>query len=303
MGARTQVDVGGRQLTLSNLDKVLYPSSGFTKAAVIDYYARIAPVLLPHLSGRPLTMLRFPDGVDGESFFEKRCPGHRPPWLGTVQLGREGREKVVDHCDLTEPAALVWAANLAAIELHTSLARDPDTTRPTMVVFDLDPGPPADVLACAQVALWLREVFDRLGLVACVKTSGSKGLQVYVPVNGPTDYDATRSFSLAVARLLERVHPDLIVTTQTKAERAGKVLIDWSQNHLTKSTVCVYSLRARPQPTVSTPLSWDEVAEAHDRDDADRLRFEATEVLERVEADGDLFAPVLDVTQALPSLA
>lgn len=300
---RTTVAVGGRQLTLSNLDKVLYPQAGFSKAAVIDYYARVAPHLLPHVAGRPVTFKRYPDGVDGQSFFEKRCPDHRPAWLDTVRLGREGRDKIVDHCDLSEPAAVVWAANLAALELHVSLARGPDTAQPTAVVFDLDPGAPADVLSCARVALLLRDVFDRLDLVSCVKTSGSKGLQVYVPVNRPgTSYDTTRAFSLAVARLVEKVHGELVVTTQDKKQRVGRVLIDWSQNHLTKTTVAAYSLRARRRPTVSTPVSWDEVADAHDAGDADALSFEAADVLDRVERLGDLFAPVAEVEQALPRL-
>ncbi len=215
-GASQTVEVAGRSLTVSNLDKVLYPATGFTKAAVIDYYVRVAPVLLRHLAGRPLTMLRYPDGVDGGRFFEKRCPDHRPEWLSTVDLGREGKDKVVAHCDIRDTAGLVWVANLASLELHTSLARGPDTFTPTMVVFDLDPGPPAGMLACAQVALWCKEVFDRLGLVSAVKTSGSKGLQVYVPVNRPTSYEATREFALSVGRLLERVHGELVVTNMSK---------------------------------------------------------------------------------------
>lgn len=294
------VEVGGRELAISNLDKVLYPQAGFTKAAVLDYYLRIAPVLIPHLSGRPLTMLRFPDGVDGEGFFEKRCPPHHPDWIGTVALGRQGRDKVVEHCDIRDAAGLAWVANLASLELHTSLARAPDTTSPTMVVFDLDPGEPADVLTCAEVALQLREVFERLELTSVVKTSGSKGLQVYVPVNRPSSYDETRPFALAVAQLLERVHPELVVTRQDKALRAGKVLIDWHQNTLTKTTVCVYSLRARARPTVSTPVTWEEVAAATS---VSALTFEAPEVLERVAEHGDLFAPALEVTQELPSLS
>ena len=300
----TNVEVDGRSLSVSNLDKVLYPATGFTKAAVIDYYVKVAPVLLRHLAGRPLTMLRFPDGVDGGRFFEKRCPDHRPEWLPTVTLGREGRDKLVDHCDIREVAGLVWVANLASLELHTSLARGPDTFTPTMVVFDLDPGPPAGILACADVAWWLKEVFDRLDLVSAVKTSGSKGLQVYVPVNRPgVTYDETRDFALAVGRLLERVHGDAVVTNMKKELRRGKVLVDWSQNHLTKTTVSVYSLRARERPTVSTPLTWDELASAREAQDPHLLDFDAPAVLERIEAHGDLFARVEDVAQALPRLA
>lgn len=300
--ARRTVDVEGRRLHVSNLDKVLYPEAGFSKAHVLDYYVRIAPVLLPHLAGRPLTMLRFPDGVGGPSFFEKRCPDHAPDFVPTVALGREGADKVVQHCDIDSVAALVWVANLASLELHTSLARRPDTTVPTMVVFDLDPGAPADIVQCCQVAGWLREVFDRLGLEAFPKTSGSKGLQVYVPVNRPTTYEATKGFALAVGQLLERVHGDVVTTTMSKDVRPGKVFVDWSQNTLTKTTVCVYSLRARSEPTVSTPVTWEEVAATAADGDGGRLRFLASDVLARVEARGDLFAPTATLEQDLPTL-
>ncbi len=301
--SRRTVTIGERRLAVSNLDKVLYPRAGFTKAHVIDYYVGIAPVLLPHLAGRPLTMRRYPDGVDAQAFFEKRCPDHRPDWVGTVRLGTPGEDTVVDHCDVDDVASLAWVANLAALELHTSLARAPDTHRPTMAVFDLDPGEPADVLDCARVALWLRQVFDRLELTARVKTSGSKGLQVYVPVNGPTSYDATRDFALGVARVVERAHGDTVVTNMRRDLRTGRVLIDWSQNHRVKTTVCAYSLRAGPRPTVSTPVRWREVEEAFEADDPDRLDFGADDVRRRVEADGDLFAPVLEVEQELPELS
>lgn len=306
MSERTTVTVAGRELSLSNLDKVLYPAAGTTKAAVIDYYVQVAPVLLGHLRGRPLTMLRFPDGVDGNRFFEKRCPGHRPDWVATVALGGEGSGrrsgKRVEHCDIRDLPALVWVANLASLELHTSLARAPATEQPTMVVFDLDPGAPAGMVACCRVALRLREVFDRLRLEARAKTSGSKGLQVYVPVNTPVTYDQTRTFALAVAQLLERAHADLVLTSMNKELRRGKVFIDWSQNSLTKTTVCVYSLRARSRPTVSTPVTWDEVADAAAADGGDPLRFEADQVLARIDAHGDLFAATLDVEQQLPQL-
>lgn len=298
---RVLVTVDDRELRLSNLSKVLYPAAGTTKAAVIDYYTRIADVMLPHLRGRPLTMVRFPDGVDADSFFEKRCPPHRPDWLPTVDLGRVGRDKVVSHCDLRERASLVWAANLAALELHVPMGRAPEPHRPTMVVFDLDPGPPAGIVEACRVAGWLFEVFDRLGLHGYAKTSGSKGLQVYVPVNDPdVDYEATKDFALAIGQLLERVHAEEVLTSMDKRARAGKVFVDWSQNVRLKTTVAAYSLRARPRPTVSTPVTRDEVAAAAGGAD---LQFEMDEVLDRVDQHGDLFAPTLDLQQELPQLA
>jgi bifunctional non-homologous end joining protein LigD len=309
MSERTTVRVGERRLSVSNLDKVYWPATGTTKAELLRYVSAVAPVMLPHLAHRPVTLKRYPDGVDGQSFFEKRCPSHRPDWLGTTWLPKRGerssrsRDEVIEHCDLAEVAALVWAANLAAIELHVPMARAPDPTVPRAVVFDLDPGAPADVVTCAEVALQLKEVFDQLSLTAVPKTSGGKGLQVYVPLNrdGVT-YDDTRDFSREIALLLERVHPELVVSTQTKTERVGKVLIDWYQNHLTKTTVCVYSPRARERPSVSTPVTWEEVGEAVRRQDAALLRFELDDVLARVRAHGDLFAPVADLEQALPKL-
>jgi bifunctional non-homologous end joining protein LigD len=299
---RVSVHVEGRELTLSNLEKVMYPASGTTKAGVIDYYTRVADVMLPHLRGRPLTMVRYPDGVDGDRFFEKRCPSHRPSWMGTVQLGREGRDKVVEHCDLRERADLVWAANLAALELHTPMGSAPDTMVPTMVVFDLDPGPPADVIDCARVALLLQQVFERLGLVSRPKTSGAKGMQVYVPLNRPdTTFEQTRSFARSVGQLLEKVHPDQVLTSMDKGQRTGKVFVDWSQNHLIKTTVCAYSLRARERPTVSTPLTWDEVEDG--APGGNGLQHEMADVIDRVACHGDLFADVLGVEQELPQLS
>ncbi len=304
--SRTTVTIAGQELSLSNLDKVLYPATAdgpaITKAAIIDYYVKIAPALLPHLSGRPLTMKRFPDGIHAKPFFEKRCPSHAPDFVGTVRLGREGKDKVVDHCDIDSVAALAWVANMASLELHSSLARGPDTFTPTCVVFDLDPGEGVDVVGCGQVALWLREVFDRLGLTGVPKTSGSKGLQVYVPVNTPVDYDTTRSFALAIGELLARVHPDDVLTNMAKKERVGKVFIDWSQNSLTKTTVSVYSLRAKERPTASTPVTWEEVEQAVADEDPTQLSFDMHEVLARVEVHGDLFAEVETVEQQLPTL-
>jgi bifunctional non-homologous end joining protein LigD len=293
------VDIDGRRLKLSNLDKVLYPDAEFTKAQVIDYYARIAPVLVPHLRDRPLTLKRYPNGVDGGFFFEKNCPSHAPQWVAKGPVpSSEGSSKIIDYCMAQDTATIVWLANLAALELHPLLSRWPDVANPTLVVFDLDPGPPADVLTCAQVAVLLREVLDGLGgLRAWPKTSGSKGLQVYVPLNTPHTYNDTKPFAHALAQLLEKRHPELVVSRMDKDLRGGKVFIDWSQNHPTKTTIGVYSLRSVPRPRASTPVTWAEVESAAHADD---LAFEADTVLARVAADGDLFAPVLEVEQHLP---
>lgn len=293
-GKRQEVRVGNRALSLSNLDKVLWPEVGFTKGEMVGYYARIAEVMIPHLAGRPLTLKRYPEGVDGPSFFEKNCPSHKPDWVRTVTMGD------VAYCLVDEPAALVWLANLAAIELHPTLARMPELSRPSAVVFDLDPGPPADILTCVRVSRLLREALDHLRLRCLVKTSGSKGLQLYVPLDGEAGYDRTKAFAHALAQLLERAHPDLVVSTQDKARRAGKVLIDWSQNTESKTTVSVYSLRARRRPSVSTPLSWEEVDAALEAGDADTLSFGPEEVLSRLEAHGDLMGSALTGGQALP---
>jgi bifunctional non-homologous end joining protein LigD len=310
-GTRTTVRVGERELSVSNLDKVLYPATGTTKAEVLRYYVDVAEVMLPHLAGRPVTLKRFPDGVEAEGFFEKRCPPHAPDWIGRVQLGREGREKpgevgsggkIVDHCDLAEVASLAWAANLGALELHVTMGAAPDTTVPTAVVFDLDPGAPADVRTCAEVALLVREVLDGLGLRSFPKTSGSKGLQLYVPLHDPElTYARTRDFSQAVARLLATRHPGLVVAKQDRTLRPGKVLIDWYQNHLTKTTVCVYSLRARSRPTASTPVGWDEVEAAVGAGEG-ALVFDLDDVRARVRAHGDRFAEVATSRQDLPRI-
>ena len=295
---RSEVAVAGRTLSVSNLEKLLYPAAGFTKGQVLDYYARIAPVMLPHLTGRPITLKRYPDGVDGAHFFEKNCPSHRPSWIPTHTVVVEAGRRSVGFCLIQEPAALVWTANLAAIELHPGLAVVGDLTRPTVMVFDLDPGPPAGLKECAEVALLLRDSLGVLGLKAVAKTSGSKGLQVYVPLNSATDFEATRQFSLALAQILERQRPDLVVTNMSKDVRPRKIFIDWSQNSSFKTTVAVYSLRARERPTVSTPVRWEELEK-----DPDSLRFEAADVLDRVKAEGDLFEPVLQLEQQLPVLA
>jgi bifunctional non-homologous end joining protein LigD len=301
MSARREVhvDIGGRRLTLSNLDKVFYPAVGFTKRDVVDYYTRIAPALLPHLRDRPLTLKRYPDGSQGPYFYEKRCPSHRPSWVRTAEVWSEGNQDVIRFCVVDDLATLVWAANLADLEMHTYLHRAPAVDRPTVMVFDLDPGPPADVVQCCEVALLLRGIFDRLGLEAFPKTSGSKGIQVYVPLRAAT-YDATKAFSRAVAELLEAERPDLVVSSMKKALRVGKVLVDWSQNDAHKTTVCVWSLRARDRPTVSTPLAWREVEGALRARDAERITFEASAALARYERDGDLFVPTLSLEQRLP---
>jgi bifunctional non-homologous end joining protein LigD len=303
MSKKTELNVEGRTLLVSNLDKVLYPEAGFTKAQVIDYYIRIAPVLLPHLKDRPITLKRYPDGVDGFFFYEKQCPSHRPKWVKTATVPSQRRtEKHIDYCVMNGLPALVWAANLADLELHTFLHRAPAITRPTALAFDLDPGPPADIVQCCQVGLWLKAVFDGLGLESFPKTSGSKGLQVFVPLNTPTSYAETKPFAHALAERLEREHPDLVVSRMQKALRKGKVFIDWSQNDDHKTTVSVYSLRAKAQPTVSTPVTWDEVKACWKRKAPDRLTFLSDEVPRRVEQHGDLFEPVLKLKQRLPAL-
>jgi bifunctional non-homologous end joining protein LigD len=294
---QARVEVEGRRLTLSNLDKVLYPVAGTTKAEVIDYYARIAPTMVPHLADRGVTLRRFPDGVAGNSFFEKRCPGHRPPWLGTV-LGPGDRNGDIRYCCLDSAPALVWAANMAALEIHAPMARS-DIETPTMCVFDLDPGEGTTIEQCAEVALDVRHVLEGLGLTGFPKTSGSKGMQVYVPLNTPHTHDQASAFAQAVARLLERAHPDHVVSNMNKRLRVGKVFIDWSQNSRHKTTIAPYSLRARPRPTASTPLSWDEVEAGAA---GDPLTFEAGDVLDRVADVGDLFADTLTTEQQLPEL-
>ena len=294
-----EVEVEGRRLKLSNLDKVFYPSTGFTKGQVIDYYRRAAPVLLPHLRDRPLTLKRYPDGVEGQFFYEKQCPSHRPDWIETVAV-QNRRE--IHYCLANDLPTLIWLGNLADLELHTSLSRAEDVMRPTMLVFDLDPGEPAGILECGTVGIALRRLFAGLGLECYPKTSGSKGLQVYVPLNGPVTYDDTKPFAHAIAMLLEKQMPELVVSSMKKSIRGGKVLVDWSQNDDHKTTVCVYSLRAREQPTVSAPVRWDEVERAVEKRDAGLLVFDSDAVLARVEREGDLFAPVLEQRQALPEL-
>jgi bifunctional non-homologous end joining protein LigD len=298
---RMEVEVDGRLLSLSNLDKVFYPKTGFTKGQVIEYYTRVAPVLLPHLQDRHLTLKRYPNGVEGEYFYEKQCPGHRPDWVRTAGVWSRHNERVIDYCVADDLATVVWLANLADLEMHTPLARADAPKQPTVLAFDLDPGPPATIVDCAEVACRLRDAFDHFGLLAFPKTSGSKGMQLYVPLNTPITYDQTKPFALGVAQVLERRHPDLIVSDMNKARRAGKVFIDWSQNDEHKTTVCVYSLRARDTPTVSTPVTWDEVEAVLRTRDPDELTFSSDDVLARVADHGDCFAAVLELEQELPS--
>jgi bifunctional non-homologous end joining protein LigD len=289
---RVQVNVEERQLSLSNLDKVMYPEVGFTKGQVIDYYTRVAPVLLPHLRDRPLTMKRYPDGVEGQFFYEKRIPSHAPEWIRRERVGK------IEYIVCDDLPTLVWLANMADLELHPSLSLVDDIDRPAVMAFDLDPGPPAGIPECCEVAVLLRDALSQIGLESFPKTSGSKGIQVYVPLNVEgVDYDhGTKALSKGLARLLAARHPKLIVSQQRKDLRKGKVLIDWSQNDENKTTVCVYSLRARERPTVSTPVRWEEL------EHPDALVFEASDVLERVEEHGDLYAPVAELRQELPDL-
>jgi bifunctional non-homologous end joining protein LigD len=296
------VEIQGRQLKLSNLEKILYPAAGFTKQQIIDYYVRIAPAIIPHLAGRALTRKRYPNGVDQEFFYEKNAPQHRPDWVKTAPIWSEGNHRTVHYILCNDLPTLVWLANLAAIELHPSLALAKDITCPTMMVFDLDPGPPANIVQCCQVGLWLREIFEHFELQSFPKTSGSKGLQIYVPLNTPTSYESTKTFARALAQLLELDHRNAVVSDMKKSMRTGKVFVDWSQNDEHKTTVAVYSLRARERPTVSTPVTWEEVERALKKKDANLLVFEASQAVSRFEKMGDLFAPVLTLKQRLPDL-
>jgi bifunctional non-homologous end joining protein LigD len=294
-GGKVVVDVGGRQVALTNLDKVLYPQAGFVKAQVIDYYTRIAPVLLPHLADRALTRKRYPDGVEGQVFFEKNAPRGTPDWVRTERLPSPGSSKgreTIDYVVVDDLATLVWTANLASLELHTHMWRvgDGGQLPPDLVVFDLDPGPPASVVECCEVARLLRPLLEADGLAPLAKTSGSKGLQLYARADGFTSAEQTSAYAKGLAQRLETEHPELVVHRMTKALRPGKVLVDWSQNSAAKTTVSVYSLRARERPTVSTPVTWDEVDACTDPAE---LVFTSDDALARVERMGDLFSPLL----------
>ncbi len=298
----SSIEIQGRHLKLSNLQKVLYPATGFTKQQVIDYYLRIAPAIIPHLSGRALTLKRYPNGVDDPFFFEKNAPKHRPDWVNTVPIWSEGNDRTMHYVEVSDLPTLVWLANLAAIELHPSLSLAKDVMCPTVLAFDLDPGPPANIVQCCQVGLWLREIFEHFGLESFPKTSGSKGLQIYIPLNTKTSYDQTKPFAHALARLLEQEHPEHVVSEMKKTLRTNKVFVDWSQNDEHKTTVSIYSLRARERPTASTPVKWEEVERALRKNDPNLLVFEAGQTIARVEKFGDLFEPVLQLKQKLPTL-
>ena len=305
MATSQVVEVDGRELKLTNLDKVLYPAAGFSKGEVVDYYAKVADAMVPHLKGRAVTLRRFPEGIDDldAAFFEKRCPKHRPKWVKTTRVQAGPNAGKIDFCVCDSRPTLIWMAQLAAIELHPSLSLGRAPKRPTVLAFDLDPGPPADIVDCSRVALRLREVLAKLELECFVKTSGSKGMQLYVPLNLKATYEETRPFAQALAQLIAKQTPDEVLAKMgKKTDRSGKVLIDWYQNNERKTTIAVYSLRARERPTVSTPVTWEEVEAVAESGDGSTLVFEASDVLERIEEHGDLFAPVLELKQKLPEL-
>lgn len=296
------LEIEGRQIELTDPDKVLYPATGFTKGQVLDYYQRIGQFLLPHLKDRPLTLKRYPDGVESAFFYEKQCPSFRPPWIKTIEVPGS-RRSTVDHCVVNDLPSLLWIVNLASLELHTSLSLTENIEQPTMMVFDLDPGRPATLVECLEVAFELKAVFDELGMEIFPKMSGGKGLHIYVPLNTPTDYETTKSFAGAMGQLLEKRMRGLVTTNMRKDQRKGKVFVDWSQNDRHKTTVCVYSLRAGSNPTVSAPVSWNKLAVARKHGCGAKLIVEASQLVKRVEKLGDAFAPVLTLKQTLPDLA
>ncbi len=299
MPKKSQLEIEGKSLLVSNLEKILYPDVGFTKGDLINYYIRISPVLLPHMKQRPISLKRYPEGVNGFYFYEKQCPAHRPDWMYTTRVPSQREAGYIDYCMINDLPALVWAANLADLELHTFLHKAPAIDRPTMLAFDLDPGPPADIVACCTIALRLKKRLEDFNLQSFPKTSGSKGMQVYVPLNTKVDYEQTKSFALERAHDLEEESPDEVVSKMQKKLRPGKVFVDWSQNDPHKTTVCVYSLRAKPRPTVSTPITWDEVSSTAEKKDPETLDFESSVVLERAKEHGDLFEKVLTLKQKL----
>ena len=300
--SRTFVEMAGRRLSLSNLEKDLYPSHGFTKAHVLEYYRRIAPFILPHLKNRALTFKRYPEGVEKDFFYEKRCPSHRPAWVKTAEIPQDDGEPMT-VCLVNDLETLIWAENLASVELHVPLARAHSADTPDSMVFDLDPGDPAGIQECARVALILRDLLSRIGLGSYVKTSGKKGLHVYVPLNRQeTTFEDTKTFSKAVAEIMQKHYPDLVTARMAKKERTGKVFINWSQNDASKTMICVYSLRAREKPMVSFPLEWGELENPAGPGNPERLQVTHAEALRRVEEKGDLFREVLVKEQKLPHL-
>jgi bifunctional non-homologous end joining protein LigD len=300
-GEVRELEIDGRPLRLTNLDKVLWPANGFTKAQLIDYYVRVAPVLLPHVAKRPMTLARFPDGVDVDGWYQTNC-WHHPEWMPTAHVVLpHGKAEGRDYCVFNDVASLVWSANMATVELHPLLASVDDLDTPLVVVFDLDPGPPAGLVDCARVAAALRETLAVASLDAYPKVSGGKGIQVYVPLNTPHAYARTKAFARAVAGVVAERHPGLVIAEMARARRAGKVFIDWSQNDRSKSTIAPYSLRAATLPTVSAPMQWDEIEEAAVEHDARRLVVTSERIFERLDAHGDLFQPVLTQRQELPT--
>jgi bifunctional non-homologous end joining protein LigD len=299
---RKVVEIAGRKLSLSNLDKELYPACGFTKAHILEYYRRMARFILPHLQDRALTLKRYPEGVDQEYFFEKRCPAHRPTWVETGEISLDDGEQMT-VCLANDLATLMWVENLASVELHVPLARAATPATPDSLVFDLDPGLPANLFDCARVALILRDLLTPLGLACYVKTSGKKGLHVYVPLNRPeTTFADTKKFSKVVAELLQKNYPDLVTAKMAKESRPGKVFINWSQNDAAKTMICIYSLRAREKPFVSFPLDWRDLEKLHGRDDYKKIEVMHDQAINRAEQHGDLFHEVLVKQQRLPHL-
>jgi bifunctional non-homologous end joining protein LigD len=296
------IEVGGRQLKIGKLDRVVFPRAGVTKGELLDYYVRVGDTMLAHLRERQLHMHRYPEGVEGPRFWQKGCPEHRPAWMPVAPVWSEAKGATIDFCVVNELASLLWAVNIGSIELHTSLHTRDAMDRPTVLAFDLDPGEGVDVLACGEVALRLRALLDGVGLCGFVKTSGSKGLQVYVPLNADVTYAQTKPVAKAIAQTLEAQSPDRVISRMARAERRGRVLVDWGQNTEHKSMVCAYSVRAKERPTVSTPVTWEEVEAAVAAGDAARLRFEMADVLARIGRHGDLFAGVLAVEQDLARL-
>lgn len=300
--SRKVVDLAGKRLSLSNLEKDLYPSYGFTKAQVIEYYRRIAKFILPHLKDRALTLKRYPEGVAKDFFFEKRCPGHRPEWVKTAEV-RRAEEGPMTVCLVNDLETLIWAGNLASLELHVPLARTVSPETADSIVFDLDPGEQADIMDCAKVALILRDLLSGLRLACYPKTSGKKGLHVYVPLNRKeTTFEDTKKFSKAVAAIMQKNYPDLVTAKMAKEFRKARVFINWSQNDPKKTMVCAYSLRAREKPFVSSPLAWQELEKPHGLRGPEYLQVLCSEAVERAERSGDLFTEVLTKQQKLPHL-